>query len=494
MTASLVGSTMFSSPHWLEGNEISPGVQVVSGPVDLNSISFVPSLDDPLFHNHEGHNYPKCRPSRMLLEYEPPLVQAGVLISPTQPLGTGNGFNTGDAPEFSQKFYTTVVVKSTRDHIVLPHNANLGSIQPMSADHNEDFPEAADHTAHTLADTWLEYAKHTNATQLSKSVARSQAQPSSTSSSPRSWSLHAQITEMAQAGLDSSLLSPFLPQPDLDPPHIFPPVENVGLDPHSEEYFQKLVTALDLETENYAPSPETISFDLPVHPLPPDHYAKHMLSRMQTAHQSFSQIKSDLHRHQKDIYDRKVRFLEIPSGKVVCIRKEPQTTRSGQATRFLRTFDGPFQVIGHPYDRTDLLTLKKLSTGHVLPHPVNIEKCLVIPDQETYDLQPPNDVLVEPEVEVPAPIRPAPNVNPELSQVAYEFGKYLSSLPNKTATASQACKQVYLTYPSAREILSCHGKLRGLVKACPYLQMDGESHGGLYLLSLNQEAFRKLFP
>ena len=38
MTASLVGSTMFSSPHWLEDNEISPGVQVVSGPVNLNSI------------------------------------------------------------------------------------------------------------------------------------------------------------------------------------------------------------------------------------------------------------------------------------------------------------------------------------------------------------------------------------------------------------------------------------------------------------------------
>ena len=100
-------------------------------------------------------------------------MQAGVLISPTQPLGTGPAFNTGDAPEFSQKFYTTVVVKSTRDHIVLPHNANLASIQPMSADHNEDFSEAADHTAHTLADTWLEYAKHTNAAQHSKLVARS---------------------------------------------------------------------------------------------------------------------------------------------------------------------------------------------------------------------------------------------------------------------------------------------------------------------------------
>ena len=127
----------------------------------------------------------------------------------------------------------------------------------MSADHNEDFSEAAAHTAYTLADTWLEYTKHTNAAQHSKPVARSQAKPSSTSSSLRSWSLHAQTTEMAQAGLDSSILSPFLPEPDLDPPHVFPPpplspVENAGLDPHAEEYFQKLVTALDLETENYA--------------------------------------------------------------------------------------------------------------------------------------------------------------------------------------------------------------------------------------------------
>ena len=78
-----------------------------------------------------------------------------------------------------------------------------------------------------------------------------------------------------------------------------------------------------------------------------------MLSRMQIAHQRFSQIKSDLRRHQKDIYDHKARFSEIPSGKVVYIRKEQQTTHSGQATHFLRTFDGPFQVIGHPYDRTD---------------------------------------------------------------------------------------------------------------------------------------------
>ena len=63
---------------------------------------------------------------------------------------------------------------------------------------------------------------------------------------------------MANAGLDSSYLSPFLPEPDLDPPYVYPPAEIVDLDPHSEEYFQKLVAALDLDTESYAHVDPTI--------------------------------------------------------------------------------------------------------------------------------------------------------------------------------------------------------------------------------------------
>ena len=209
----------------------------------------------------------------------------------------------------------------------------------------------------------------------------------------------------------------------------------------------------------------------------------------------FTIIKFDLHHHQKEVYDCKARFLAIPPGKVVYIRKEPPTSKTGEATRFLRTFHGPFIVTGHPYNRNDLLTLKHLSTGAALSRPVNIKKCVAVPDQDTFDLQPPSDavVVLESEKEVPAPPPNVSHIHSELSQVAYEFGKYLSLLPNKTATASQACKQVYMTYPSAREILTHHGRLRGLVKSCLYLQMDSAAHGGLYLLSLNQEIFSKLF-
>ena len=83
-------------------------------------------------------------------------------------------------------------------------------------------------------------------------------------------------------------------------------------------------------------------------------------------------------------------------------------------------------------------------------------------------------------------------VNAELRQVAYEFGKHLNSLPTKTATASQACKFVYNAYLPAREILNRHGKLRGLVKSCPYLSMQGATQGGTYLLALNQDLFTSL--
>ena len=150
-------------------------------------------------------------------------------------------------------------------------------------------------------------------------------------------------------------------------------------------------------------------------------------------------------------------------------------------------------VTGHPYERTYLLTLKHISSGETLSHPINTEKIVVIPEQDSHDLRPPNDTVIEPEDEPHGNTGQAvPPVNAELRQVAHEFGKYLNSLPTKTATASQACKFVYNAYLPAREILNRHGKLRGLVKSYPYLSMQGVAHGGTYLLSLNQDLFTSL--
>ena len=171
------------------------------------------------------------------------------------------------------------------------------------------------------------------------------------------------------------------------------------------------------------------------------------------------------------------------------MRKTSSTSQQGLATRFIRYFDGPYQVTGYPFNRPDMLTLKYLATGETVPYPVNIEKVIIIPDLEVHDLQASNDTVVE-FVHVDPPVAPlfSPPDN-DLVQAASQFGKFLQSLSSKSTTASQACKSVYESYPSSREILARHGRLRGLVETCPYFQQDGAASGGTYVLSLNQTLF-----
>ena len=137
------------------------------------------------------------------------------------------------------------------------------------------------------------------------------------------------------------------------------------------------------------------------------------------------------------------------------------------ATRFVRNFDGPFIVLVHPYGRSDLLTLRNVATNNNLPHPINEEKVFEVPEPDTDDLQVPNDAIVDIDSNSDLPVVHTFRPQSDSMQVAFEFGKYLHSLPSKSSTASQACKFVYQSYPPAREILSRHGQLKGLLKVCP---------------------------
>ena len=242
-----------------------------------------------------------------------------------------------------------------------------------------------------------------------------------------------------------------------------------------------------------APSPETVSLDLPPLNLSPDHFAYNLVQRMKEAHTLFFSIKSDLRRRQRELYDLTSRDITVPDGKLVYMRKESHSSISGQKPRFLRNFDGPFLVTGHPHDRSDLLHLRHISSGKDWPHPVNIEKIIVIPDISPSDISPADtinnadDTLALDRPKQLSIIHP----NPDLAEVAYRLGQYLSSIPSKSSIASQACKYIYESYPSSREILAKHGKLRGLVKSCPFLNLEGASHGGVYILSLNSDLFER---
>ena len=86
------------------------------------------------------------------------------------------------------------------------------------------------------------------------------------------------------------------------------------------------ITSFSLVFGCDAPSPETISLELPSRPLPHNHYAKHILSRLSEAHKQFSRIIADIRHQQREIYDTKARTLAIPDGKIVYMCKTPSTS------------------------------------------------------------------------------------------------------------------------------------------------------------------------
>ena len=214
-----------------------------------------------------------------------------------------------------------------------------------------------------------------------------------------------------------------------------------------------------------APSPETLSFDLPPSKLSVDKYAQHLVSRLKSAHFQFQNIKSDLRRRQRELYDMNSRYLTVPEGKIVYLRNDSPARVTGSASRFLRNFNSPYIVVGHPHNKDNLLFLKDIETGKPFPRPVNIEKIVVIPDSDQYNLRPPEDALAD----TPQDETITENPEKELTRLAYHFGRYLQLQPSKSSISSEACKYIYQQLPDAREILSRHGKLRGLTNSCPYL-------------------------
>ena len=58
---------------------------------------------------------------------------------------------------------------------------------------------------------------------------------------------------------------------------------------------------------------------------------------------------------------------------------------------------------------------------------------------------------------------------PELASMGKEF--VLNSMPSKSAISLHVCKFTFDRFPVPQQLLPSHGKLRGLVKAFPNLQL-----------------------
>ena len=145
VAASLVGSPLFSGPLWLEGNQFSPGLTTLSGPIDFQSVeNIVFSGEIPpsfLASSHPAHS--KCRPSRPI----PPADKfcVAVLDSQSEEMLPDNCIR-------NKVYVANVLIRSTKGSAKLPGNIPLGTLRSVTEADTNPFENAANHTAKLLSD------------------------------------------------------------------------------------------------------------------------------------------------------------------------------------------------------------------------------------------------------------------------------------------------------------------------------------------------------
>ena len=266
ITVCLLLSTPFlQSPqpdnYWLQGNKLFPDIHTLSGPIDLQQLpqdftfdcretgNPVNISDMKLTNTLSKPTNSKCRPLQQLGDPPPasPIMFAELLDidenSTKHPQKSTS--DPSDVSNVEHSYMTSVVIHCTKPTSLLPFNAVLGHIR-LSTDQDQlEFQEAAKHTFSQLSDAWYIFAENSEhiANTTVKQVEPGAHQFSHMSVLPK-WNVLVQISELKGAGLDSSVLSPFLETDTENPPNLFASIAPTPLDPYSKE-------ALQLDSDQY---------------------------------------------------------------------------------------------------------------------------------------------------------------------------------------------------------------------------------------------------
>ena len=207
------------SDLWVDGQEIQPGVKVLSGPFHMSAIT------------DEHRPVASCHASLCTL---PP--------DSLQPLAAQDIVS-----DLEPAFTTTLAVECKQEQADIPLNIVLGHVRPSCNADCKDFEEAAENTATILADSWMCWVNGQSLSSTSPPISNA-----TQISSAQTWKISEQNRELAAAGLDSSILSPFSEKISKFHEHEFVPSATLPLDPSSEEYHQTLLKALALDSPKYA--------------------------------------------------------------------------------------------------------------------------------------------------------------------------------------------------------------------------------------------------
>ena len=253
LTAALLRSSIFGSNLFLQENNPSPHTQVLSGPTSLLEIQS--TSRPPVVIRHQNT---KCHPSRPIDSShldtpQPPSNPQASLYSNDQ---HNNANSTEDLPitNLSKTFFTTVAIHSDKENLTLPFNANLGCIRSVTDEDTKAFHEAAQTTSAQLSDAWETFIHcHTFQAPLKEHIKTTHPSSFTPKSNSKTWKLAIQQREFQNAGLDSSILSPFREYHKHEHPkhHELPLDFDQDFNPYTEEYDNKLFDSLGLHTEKY---------------------------------------------------------------------------------------------------------------------------------------------------------------------------------------------------------------------------------------------------
>ena len=240
LTAALLGSALFKSSLFLQGNNLTPDIHVISGPTSLSNAKSMLSPPPPYYMPNT-----KCHPNRPIpnSDSEPVLPPSSphAHLFPSAQYSEANSLKELPITDPSNIFFTTIAVHSTKDNTYLSFNAHMGFIRPMTNDDILSFQEAADTTSKQLADMWETFLSCQN--QYLDSIHNSTEQKQSNSSS-YACSHTTKLSpdqELRNAGLDSRILSSYSEYHENETVTALelPPVSSPNLDPNSAEFLEQ---------------------------------------------------------------------------------------------------------------------------------------------------------------------------------------------------------------------------------------------------------------
>ena len=220
---------------WLEGKQILPEVNTISGPIHFSGLSRMTQLTDHETPYHPVPSHPKCCLSVPIPTVGP---QATGLLAEI----SDNITSLAAIPHTQDYCYTHVVIHSTRESATLLFNVFIGTIRPMDDADRTVLQSATEFTASQVANQFfaLSVPSQVTSNYVSDEVSAHMSTTESANCTHANSHSNSDKPHVQSSELDSSILAPYMESTALDSDETFPYTSTAdkSIHPFSSDFFR----------------------------------------------------------------------------------------------------------------------------------------------------------------------------------------------------------------------------------------------------------------